>query len=170
MSTNLLPKYAFLIAGTGKHIDRLQAFDQALLDAGPLTHNIVAVSSIIPSGCKIISAKKGFSMLAPGQIVFCVMARQETNRRKGFASASIGVVKTKKSKKFGYISEYHGNATSKLQAENTAKRLAIEMLAVKLNTTVKKLDPEFLRAIGASIKQKGDREWVCAVALCVFVL
>src|SRR3989344_325547 len=163
MSKTLLPKYAFFVAGTGRHIDKLEAFDRALINAGPLAHNLVSVSSIIPAGCKIVSHEKGFSMLIPGQITFCVMARQETNKPRDIASAAVGIAVPKESKKFGYISEYHGDAKDREEAKKTAKRMAAEMFAVKLNTNVKKLNLKTLEATAASIKQRGDNEWVCAV-------
>ncbi|TAL49042.1 arginine decarboxylase, pyruvoyl-dependent [Patescibacteria group bacterium] len=171
MSTQnkLLPKYAFFIAGTGKHKDRLQAFDRALLAAGPVAHNLVSVSSILPAECKIIPAGKGFRLLTPGQITFCVMARQDTNQKRRIVSAAVGVAKTKASKEFGYISEYHGNASSKYTAEGAAKRLAVEMLAKKLAIPPSQLNLKFTKAVAASIKQPGDDKWVCALALCVFV-
>ena len=170
MSTNFLPKYAFFISGTGRHVDRLQAFDRALGDAGPLAHNLVSVSSIIPSECKIVTAEEGFSMLTPGQIVFCVMSRQDANEPGAIASASIGVARPKDSGKFGYISEYHSTTSDKEVADEKAKKLALEMLSVKQNISTEKLDLKLLEATTASIKHAGDNEWVCAIALCVFVL
>jgi len=167
---SLLPKYAFFVSGTGKHKDRLQAFDRALLNAGPLTHNLVAVSSILPAGCKIISSKKGLDMLTPGEIVFCIMAKQDTNITGEIASAAVGVVRDKRPSRFGYISEYHGNARNKKEASKIAKRLAVEMFSSRTKISSKKLSPSLLEAISASIKQPGNNEWVCSVALCIFVL
>ncbi len=170
MSERLLPRYAFFIAGTGRHTERLQAFDRALIDAGPLAHNLVTVSSILPAKCKIISPKEGFKMLIPGQITFCVMARQDTNELSEVASAAIGSVRAKNINTFGYISEYHGNVTSKKEAETIAKKLATEMFLKKLSSSKGSPDLESAHAVSASIKQTNGNEWVCAVALCVFVL
>ncbi|MDO8590131.1 MAG: arginine decarboxylase, pyruvoyl-dependent [bacterium] len=168
--TNLLPKFAFFVAGTGRHHDRLQAFDRALLSAGPFAHNLVSVSSIIPSECKIISAEEGFKMLIPGQIVFCIMARQDTNTSGHTASSAVGIVQSGKFTNFGYISEYHGSASSKDEAENIAKKLAREMFSLKVGVMLEELDIKFLDAIGASIENFGDDQWTCAVSLCVFVI
>ena len=166
-STNLVPKYAFFVAGTGNHHDRLQAFDRALLAAGPLAHNLVTVSSIMPARCKIISPGEGFAMLTAGQITFCVMARQDTDQPGTFASAAVGSVKLEDPQKFGYISEYHGYAAGKQEAEAVAKRLAVEMFEEKTGIKVKDGDAN---ATAASIQHPGDDSWVSAVAICIFVL
>jgi len=167
---DFVPKYAFFISGTGSHADRLQAFDQALLDAGPLAHNLVTVSSIMPAACEVIGPEEGFQRLTPGQITFCVMARQDTNVTNEYASAAVGVVKTEDPAKFGYISEYHGDAAGSDAAKEIAVRLAIEMYERKIKTAVKDLAMERMEATAASIKQPGDATWVSAVALCIFVI
>lgn len=166
----LVPKYAFFVAGTGQHADRLRAFEKALLSAGPFAHNLVTVSSIIPAGCKIITPEEGFKKLTSGEITFCIMARQETNVKAEYASAAVGLVKTSDQKKFGYVSEYHGTAAGKKEAEKLAIRLAIEMYEAKIQSSIKNLDMERVEATAASIRNEGDALWACAVALCVFVL
>lgn len=167
---NLVPKYAFFVAGIGNHHDRLQAFDRALLNAGPLAHNLVTVSSIMPAGCKIISPDEGFGMLTAGQITFCVMARQDTNQHGEFASAAVGSVKSEDPQKFGYISEYHGNAQGQQEAETIAERLAVEMFEMKTGIQIKDNNASIVHATGASIQHLGRDSWVSAVALCIFVL
>ncbi len=170
MSNNFLPKYAFFISGTGQHVDHLQAFDRALIAAGPLAHNLVCVSSIIPAECKIITPEEGFPMLTPGQITFCVMARQDTNQAGEIASASVGMAKLKDSKQFGYISEFHSTTLGKDAVDEKARTLALEMLSVKKGVSASELDIEILHATTASIAHPGGDEWVSAVALCIFVI
>lgn len=170
MNESLVPKYAFFVSGTGTHKDRLQAFDHALLDAGPLAHNLVSVSSIMPAGCKTISPDEGFGMLTAGQITFCIMARQDTNQHGEFASAAVGSVKSEDPQKFGYISEYHGNARGQQEAETIAKRLAVEMFKTKTGIQIKNGDASAVHVTAASIRHTGDNSWVSAVALCIFVL
>lgn len=169
-AVNLVPKYAFFVAGVGNHHDKLQAFDQALLSAGPIAHNLVSVSSIIPARCKIISPDEGFGMLTAGQITFCVMARQDTNKANEFASAAVGLVKPKDARRFGYISEYHGDAWGRDEAKEVAKRLAVEMFESKTGDKVEKTNSDIVHAVAASLQQPGDDSWISAVALCIFVL
>jgi pyruvoyl-dependent arginine decarboxylase (PvlArgDC) len=75
----IIPKYMFFTKGVGYHRNKLQSFELALRDAGVEFCNLVMISSIYPPGCKIISKQEGVKNLAPGQITFVVMARQETN-------------------------------------------------------------------------------------------
>lgn len=170
MPPKLVPRYAFFVAGSGAHRDRLQAFEKALRSAGPFAHNLVAVSSILPPGCTVVPADEGFDMLTTGEITFCVMARQETNSAMEFASAAVGWVRSRASTKFGYISEYQGQAQDVTEAENIAKRLAVELFESRTSAEVENHGHTPPEAIAASIQQTGTDLWVSAVALCVFVL
>ncbi|MEK7509300.1 MAG: arginine decarboxylase, pyruvoyl-dependent [Patescibacteria group bacterium] len=169
MANPLVPKYAFFVSGTGRHTDRLHAFEKALLSAGPIAHNLVTVSSILPASCEIVSPDKGFSMLTLGQITFCVMARQDTDRKGEYASAAVGTVIARSKEQIGYISEYHGDATGPNAAKEIAQRLATEMYETKFNASIQDLDVERITASAASIQNPGGI-WVSAVALCIFVL
>src|SRR3989344_7905521 len=166
----LVPRFAFFVAGTGEHKDKLQAFEKALLTAGPFAHNLVTVSSIMPAGCKIIDSEKGFAKLTPGEITFCIMARQDTDNKREFASAAVGIVQPADVKKFGYVSEYHGAAPGKDEAEKIATRLALEMDEAKGGISDKDIDMDRIEAAAASIQHPGNDCWVSAVSLCVFVL
>ncbi|MBI2610415.1 arginine decarboxylase, pyruvoyl-dependent [Candidatus Kaiserbacteria bacterium] len=167
---NLVPQYAFFVAGTGTHLNRLHAFENALLNAGPIAHNLVAVSSILPAGCKIITPGEGFAMLKLGAITFCVMAREDTDVPDRWASASVGVVKPKDPNRAGYLSEYHGHASSREDAARTAQWLAREMFEVKFGCKIADLELENIEAAAASIRHPGGDVWVSAVALCMLVL
>jgi arginine decarboxylase len=71
---DMVPKEVFFTKGVGRHIHKLQSFELALRDAGIEKQNLVRVSSIYPSGCKIIPMKDGQPKLKPGQITFVVLA------------------------------------------------------------------------------------------------
>ena len=165
----LVPRFAFFAAGVGAHKDRLQAFDTALLAAGKFAHNLVTVSSILPAKCEIIAAEEGFAMLEEGEITLCVMAREDTDIKGRYASASVGVVKVKKRGVIGYLSEYHGDARGNAETAFEAKRMAIEMFQTKMCVELAEDDLERLEGATASIRNDGGG-WVSAVALCVFVL
>jgi len=167
---NLLPRFAFFVAGTGAHPDKLHAFEKALLNAGPICHNLVTVSSILPADCKIIPPEKGFDMLGLGAITFCVMAREDSNVPDSFASASVGVVKEKKQSRVGYLSEYHGNAEGEEATAAIGKRLAYEMFETKFGISTAGLNLEQIEGATVSIQHPGGNIWVSAVALCFFVL
>ena len=167
---NLTPKHAFFVAGTGRHLDKLHAFEKALLSAGPIAHNLVAVSSILPANCTIIKPDEGFGMLTQGAITFCVMAREDVCKESQYASASVGVVKLKKLDRIGYLSEYHGSAAGEEETATISKRLATEMFETKFGVRTRETDLERLDGATASIKHHGGECWVSAVALCIFVL
>ena len=59
----MIPKYMFLTKGVGSHKEQLASFELALRNAGIHRCNIVTVSSIIPSGCKLISKEEGLKKL-----------------------------------------------------------------------------------------------------------
>ena len=56
---DLLPTKVFLTKGVGRHKYRLKSFEEALRVAGVAQQNLVQVSSILPSKCKVISREKG---------------------------------------------------------------------------------------------------------------
>jgi arginine decarboxylase len=168
--SNLVPRHAFFIKGAGRHVDHLQAFDIALREAGPLVHNLVTVSSILPAGCKIITKKEGIAMLTPGEITFCVMARQESNIPGEVATASIGTARLKNEEHYGFISEHHGIGQSEEEAARYAEKLAVEMFAFKLGISGDQLTSIESSNTTQSAAVGPEGEWVCAVALCVFVM
>ena len=169
-SNNLVPRYAFFIKGAGQHADHLQAFDIALREAGPLVHNLVTVSSILPAGCKIIAKEEGIAMLEPGEITFCVMARQESNVPGEIIAASIGTARLKNREHYGFISEYHATGQEETAAGEYAEKLALEMFAFKLGISGNQLITIESTHTTQSAKVGPSGEWACAVALCVFVL
>ena len=69
----LSPTRYFVVSGSGlSRISKLNAFDEALRDAGIHNYNLVPVSSIIPLNAFRIDPVR----LNPGSIVFVVMARK----------------------------------------------------------------------------------------------
>ncbi len=87
----MIPKKIFFTKGVGVHKDRLTSFELALREAGVEKCNLVSVSSILPPNCKIIPKEEGLKHLNPGQITFCVIARNETNEPNRLIAAAIGV-------------------------------------------------------------------------------
>jgi arginine decarboxylase len=71
-------------------------------------------------------------MLEPGQIVFCVMARNETNEPNRLVSAAIGVARPKNKNNYGYLSEHHSFGEVAKVCGEYAEDLAATMLATTL--------------------------------------
>jgi arginine decarboxylase len=121
-----------LTRGVGRHSEQLASFELALRDAGIASFNLVSVSSIFPPGCKLVPKSKGLALLQHGEIVYCVMAKSETNEPHRLTSASLGVAIPSERNRFGYLSEYHGHGMNEKQASDYAEDLAASMLASTL--------------------------------------
>jgi arginine decarboxylase len=128
----MVPTKIFFTKGVGRHKERLQSFEAALRDAGIEKFNIVFVSSIFPPGCKIVSRTQGLAELKPGEVVFCVMARNETNEPNRLLAASIGLALPADPTHYGYLSEHHPFGETDQKAGEYAEDLAASMLASTL--------------------------------------
>ncbi|MCF8097826.1 MAG: arginine decarboxylase, pyruvoyl-dependent [Desulfarculaceae bacterium] len=128
----LVPKYIYLTKGKGEHKEKLASFELALRAAGIASQNLVHVSSIFPPACQLINRQKGESMLEAGQILFCVMARNETNEPHRLISSSIGLALPTDRSLHGYLSEHKGYGESAKVSGDYAEDLAPEMLAATL--------------------------------------
>src|SRR5450432_173663 len=135
----LVPKGMFFTTGVGVHKDRLSSFELALRDASIEVANLVTVSSIFPPHCKEMSRKEGEKLIRPGQIVHCVMARQDTNEPNRLIAASIGLARPADINKYGYLSEHHSYGETAKKAGEYAEDLAATMLATTLGID---FDPE----------------------------
>lgn len=132
MHSMYVPKKIFLTKGVGVHKDRLASFEVALRDAGIEKCNLVYVSSILPPHCKVIPKKDGIVLLKPGQITFCVMARNETPEPNRLISSSIGIAVPTNGEQYGYLSEHHGYGEPERKSGEYAEDLAATMLATTL--------------------------------------
>ncbi len=183
MHEMLVPKAIFFTNGVGVHKDRLSSFELALRDAGIEKANLVTVSSIFPPRCREISRKEGEKLIKPGQIVHCVMARQDTNEPNRLIAASIGVARPADPSMYGYLSEHHSYGETAKIAGDYAEDLAATMLATTLGI---EFDPEkawsereeafrmektFLKTRNVVQSAEGDAKgyWSTVVALGVFI-
>ena len=139
MHEMFVPKAIFFTNGVGTHKDRLSSFELALRDAGIEKANLVTVSSIFPPRCKEMSRKEGEKLIMPGQIVHCVMARQDTNEPNRLIAASIGLARPADPDKYGYLSEHHSYGETAKKAGDYAEDLAATMLGTTLGID---FDPE----------------------------
>ena len=135
----MTPKKFFFTKGVGTHKDKLRSFELALREANIARFNLVFVSSILPPGCKKVTKEKGTPFLNSGEIVYCVMSRNETNEPNRLISASIGAAVPSGDQHYGYISEYHSFGERENIAGPYAEDLAASMLASTLGI---KFDPE----------------------------
>ena len=126
---NIIPSKIFFTKGVGVHKDKLASFELALRHAGIEKSNLVSVSSILPPQCKTVSKKEGLDSLKPGQITFCVMARNETKETGRLIASAIGLAVPKDRHHYGYLSEHHAYGESQKVSGDYAEDLAATMLA-----------------------------------------
>ena len=178
----MVPKKVFFTKGVGLHKDYLQSFEAALRDAGIEKCNLVTVSSIFPPGCKIIPKLDGVKLLNPGEITFCVMARNHTSEPNRLIAASVGCAVPKDETTYGYLSEHHPFGETEEKSGDYAEDLAAEMLATTLglefdpNKDWDELKQEFkmsgkiVRTRNIAQSAEGDKNglWTTVVAAAVF--
>jgi arginine decarboxylase len=179
---SLVPAEMFLTKGVGRHKYQLKSFEQALRKAGVAHQNLVQVSSILPSKCKIVGRERGLKKLIPGQICHCVLARADTDEHGRLVASSIGVAVPKDRDKWGYLSEVHGHGMNSQQAGDMAEDLAAGMLGTTLGL---EFDPDkawsekeqaykssglFIRTTNMTQSAKGQEGlWTTTVAIAVFI-
>ncbi|MBI4139619.1 arginine decarboxylase, pyruvoyl-dependent [Candidatus Woesearchaeota archaeon] len=127
-----VPARMFLTKGVGVHKDHLSSFELALRNAGIEKCNLVTVSSIFPPNCKMIPRDEGLKELKPGQILFCVLARSDTNEPNRLISTSIGLAIPHNNSNYGYLSEHHAHGEKGEKSGEYAEDLAATMLATTL--------------------------------------
>ncbi|AEA47818.1 pyruvoyl-dependent arginine decarboxylase [Archaeoglobus veneficus] len=160
----LVPRKVFFTKGVGSHEDALVSFELALRDAGIEKFNLVPVSSIYPPGCEIVEQEDGLKELSPGQIVFCVMARETSNEEGKEIFASIGAAIPSDPSLNGYITEYHGYRNG----EEDMGRYAEEMAAYMLRTAFE-IEPAKTFSVTARAVVEKDK-YTTVVAAAVFVI
>lgn len=182
----MIPKEIFFTKGVGKHKEKLQSFEMALRAAGIEKCNIVSVSSIFPPGCKIIQRSHGLSKLKPGQITFCVLARNATSEPNRLLAASIGLAIPANKSIYGYLSEHHSFGETEEKAGEYAEDLAASMLAstlgIKVNDNLGWDEKEQIYKLGGqgqivrtmNITQSAVADktglWTTVVAAAVFIM
>jgi arginine decarboxylase len=179
----MVPSKMFLTKGVGMHRDKLASFELALRSAGIEKCNLVYVSSIFPPGCKVISKEEGLKELKPGQVAFCVMARNETSEPNRLISAAIGLAVPKDSDNYGYLSEHHTFGQTAEKSGDYAEDLAATMLATTLGIEfeldkawdereqVYKSSGKILKTTNICQSAEGNKDglWTTVIASAVFL-
>lgn len=129
---DLVAKKLFLTKGKGVHEDRLTSFEYALRDAGISGTNIVLISSIFPPGAKLVQRAEGLKLIRPGQVLFTIYSRNQTDEPHRLISASVGIAQPSDKKRYGYLSEYEAFGQNEKKAGDYAEDIAAQMLASSL--------------------------------------
>ena len=129
---DLVAKKLFLTKGVGIADDKLTSFEFALRQAGIAGTNIVLISSIFPPDAKLIPRKDGLKLIKPGQILFTIYSRNQTNEPNRLVSASVGIAQPTDRSKYGYLSEYDAFGKNEIESGDYAEDVAAQMLASSL--------------------------------------
>ena len=129
---DLVAKKLFLTKGVGVADDKLTSFEFALRNAGIAGTNIVLISSIFPPKAKLVSRKDGLKLIKPGQVLFTIYSRNQTNEPHRLVSASVGIAQPKDTSKYGYLSEYESFGQDERKTGDYAEDISAQMLASSL--------------------------------------
>ena len=180
----MIPTKFFFTKGVGVHREKLSSYELALRDAGIAPFNLVSVSSILPPACKKLPQKKGLTFLSPGEVVFCVLARNETDEPNRLIAASVGcAIPVDHKEHYGYLSEHHSFGETELKAGEYAEDLAASMLAstlgIKFNPDdawdtrrqAYKLSGKIVYTSSITQTARGNKNglWTSVVAAVVFI-
>ena len=178
----MVPKKVFFTKGVGRHKEKLASFELALRDAGIEKYNLVSVSSIFPPNCRVIQKEKGIQELKPGEIVHCVMARNETDENNRLIVASIGNAVPADVNTYGYLSEHHSFGETDEKAGDYSEDLAASMLATTLGVEfdadkswdereqIYKLSGKIVRTRNTTQSAQGKGGiWTTVIAAAVFI-
>jgi arginine decarboxylase len=179
----MVPAKIFFTKGVGIHKDKLASFELALRKAGIEKFNLVHVSSILPPKCKQVPADEGLKILQPGQIVFVVMARSDTNEPNRLISAAIGLARPSAPDEYGYLSEHHTFGETAEKSGEYAEDLAATMLATTLGIEfdqdqawqereqIYKASGKIFKTTHICQSAQGEKtgKWTTVIAVAVFV-
>ncbi len=119
-----LPQAVSVVAGAAEGSTDLNAFDNALLDAGIANLNFVRVTSIFPLGARVVPLRP----YQPGMLMPAVYARisRHTPGERIAAAVAIGISE----QRYGVIME-HSHAGTSENAEQIVRRMVDEALAAR---------------------------------------
>jgi arginine decarboxylase len=178
-----VPTKVFFTKGVGRHKEYLTSFELALRSANIEICNLVTVSSIFPTGCKRITKEEGIKELKPGQITFCVMARNSTNEPNRLIASSLGVAIPADANAYGYLSEHHPFGQTEKVAGEYAEDLAATMLATTLGLDFNpdqdwnereqlyKMSGKIVRSFNITQSAEGDKNglWTTVISSAIFL-
>jgi arginine decarboxylase len=144
-----------ITSGKAEGPTKLNAFDNALLDAGIGDVNLIKVSSIIPANTEIIELTK----LTPGDMINCVLSYTSSSKPGDLISSAIAVAT---SSDFGCVVEHNGINRNPEEIRKEAIDMVKYMMQVR-NMEIKELIVEEINhevidlgAVVASLVYLGD--------------
>ena len=115
------PSHYFLCAGRAEGYSPLNAFDQALLDAGVGDTNLVRLSSILPPACRQVEPFD----LPDGALVPAAYAQSRSSTPGELIAAAVAIAVPEDPTLPGLIMEHHGAASLK-EVISEVREMAIQ--------------------------------------------
>jgi len=113
-----------ITSGKAEGPSKLNAFDNALLDAGIGNVNLIKVSSIIPANFKFVKLPK----LTPGDMINCVLAHKTSKTKGDLITAAIAIAI---SDDFGCVAEYSDTNKEPEEVREKAVFMVKEMMMIR---------------------------------------
>lgn len=142
-----------ITSGAAEGPSKLNAFDNALLNAGIGNVNLIKVSSIIPADTPIVELPE----LSPGKMINCILSYESSPKKGDLISAAIAVAN---SNDFGVVVENSGINEDPHEIRENAIEMARYMLEIR-NKDIKDL---LVEEINHNV-----REWGAVVAALIFL-
>ena len=157
---NQLPKYFFVTGGKAlSPVSALNAFDEALIDAGIEQCNLVPVSSILPAN----AVEVDYVPITPGAIVFTVMARADGGPGDALsAGVAWAFGEREDGVRYGFIVESYG------KVPGTELREDLERKILRM-ASVRNMKVDNIRFRIESIDKVPEGMYGSAVAALIFV-
>ena len=87
--------------------------------------------SVFVASCRLGNVA-GLKLIKPGQILFTIYSKNQTNEPRRHITASVGIAQPKDKSRYGYLSEYDSFGQSQKEAGDYAEDIAAQMLASSL--------------------------------------
>jgi len=142
-----------ITSGKAEGQTKLNAFDNALLDAGIGNINLIKVSSIIPPGAEMVEIPE----FEAGDMVKCVLAQVTSNKAGDKISALVAVAT---SNDLGCVVEHSGVNKDPKQLRNEAVFMVKQMMEIRE------------KSINEIIVEQNNhkvKDWGAAVAAVVYL-
>jgi arginine decarboxylase len=151
------PRGYFLAGGVGvSTVSPLNAFDNALHDAGITNYNLVPVSSIIPEGAVEVEPRT----LEKGSIVFVVISVSQGTSGDRIVA---GIGWTKLENAMGMVMEYHGK--NDLDVEGVKGKLREMLKEAMMLRKLPMAEPRY----HLEMLEVPPEHFGCAIACLVFI-
>lgn len=128
--SEFLPTRLYLCAAAGSHKENKNARDRASVQVGLHDKNLVATSSVLPPGIRLITREEFDDLTRPGQIVFTIHGLCEGNVPGQRVSAALCAAVPDDPGVTGYVTEvFEHPGVEEEWARRRAETMALQLFA-----------------------------------------